>query len=420
MTPQAHGAWRATLLLAAALVSSPLDAQTIAITGGKVHPVTGPAIEGATVLIRDGQIVAVGRDVAIPEDAERIDARGKVVTPGLIHASSELGLLEVGSIGETNERSAAGEVTASFDVAEGLDPRSVRIPVARAEGVTSAIALPTGGIFAGQAALIALAGDRMEELLRVRDAAMAGDFAGALKAAGGGSHAAGLARVRRILEDARDYDRRRGDYRRADMQPLAAPASELEALLPVLRGAVPLYVTANSERDILNAVRLAKEFGIRLIVRGGTEAWKVAAELAEARVPVALDAFANIPSFENMEVRWDNAALLAEAGVTIILFEGGDGGPRNLRFAAGHAVRNGLSWDAALEAVTAAPARAFGAGTTMGSLAPGRLADVVVWSGDPFEFSSFAERIFIGGREAPRASRQTELLERYRTLPPAR
>lgn len=258
----------------------------------------------------------------------------------------------------------------------------------------------------------------MEEMLRVRDAAMAGNFGNALKAAGGGSHAAGLARVRRILEDARDYDRRRADYRRADMQELSAPASELEALLPVLRGTLPLYVVANAERDILNALRLADEFDIRLIIRGGTEAWKVSAELAEAKVPVALDAFANIPDFESMEVRWDNAALLAEAGVAVVLYEGGDGGPRNLRFAAGHAVRNGLPWEAALEAITLAPARAFGAGTTMGSLAAGRMADVVVWSGDPFEFSTRPEHVFIGGEEIPATSRQTELLERYRTLPP--
>ncbi|HEX6645149.1 MAG TPA: amidohydrolase family protein, partial [Gemmatimonadales bacterium] len=361
-----------------------------------------------------------GRDVQVPAGARTIDARGKVVTPGLIHSSSILGLLEVGSVEETSERSSEGEVTASFDVAEGIDPRSVRIPVARSGGVTSALAVPEGGIFSGQAALIALSGDRMEAMLRVRDAAMAGNFAGALKQAGGGSHAAGLAKVRRILEDARDYDRRRGDYQRNDMQELSVPASELEALLPVLRGAMPLYVVANAERDILNAIRLAKEFQIRLIIRGGTEAWKVTKELAEARVPVALDAYANIPDFENLEVRWDNAALLAEGGVEILLFEAGDGGPGNLRFAAGHAVRNGLPWEAALAAVTIAPARAFGAGETMGALAPGRTADLVVWSGDPFEFASRPEVILIGGEEPPRTSRQTELLERYRVLPPAR
>jgi imidazolonepropionase-like amidohydrolase len=420
MTAAAFAARTAASALALIALVSRADAQVVAITGGTVHPVGAPAIEGGTVLIRDGLIVAVGRDAAIPAGALRIDARGKVVTPGLIHASSELGLLEVASVDATNERTSAGEVTPSFDVAEGIDPRSVRIPVARTEGVTAAMAVPTGGMFSGQAALIALSGSRMEAMLRVRDAAMAGDFANALKAGGGGSHAAGLARVRRILEDARDYDRRRADFRRADMQPLSAPASELDALLPVLRGTMPLYVVANAERDILNAVRLAREFGIRLIVRGGTEAWKVAAELAEAKVPVALDAFANIPDFENMEVRWDNAALLAEAGVTVILYEGGDGGPRNLRFAAGHAVRNGLPWSAALEAITLTPARVFGAGESMGTLAAGRRADVVVWSGDPFEFSTRPEHVFIGGEEIPLTSRQTELLERYRTLPPPR
>src|SRR5690606_12636288 len=150
--------------------------------------------------------------------------------------------------------------------------------------------------------------------------------------------------------------------------------------LPVLRGEMPLYVTANASRDILNALRLAEEFRLRIIIRGGSEAWEVAEELAAAHVPVALDAYANIPDFENRAVRWDNAALLHEAGVTVLIYEGETGGPRNLRFAAGHAVRNGLPWETALEAVTLAPARTFGAGTIMGTIAPGHMADVVIWS----------------------------------------
>lgn len=396
-----------------------IGAQTIAISGGTVHPVSGPVLEGATVLIRDGVIVAVGRDVTVPADARRIDARGKVVTPGLIHANSDVGLIEVGSVASTSERSTSGEITPSFDVAEGLDPETVRIPVARMDGVTAALAVPSGGVFAGQAALIALRGDRMEQLLRNRRAAVVGDFAGQLQELGGGSHAAGLARVRRIFADARDYERRREDYRQADMQPLAAPAAELEALLPVLRGEQPLYVTANSERDIRNALRLADEFDIGLIIRGGTEAWKVAAELAAAGVPVAVDAFANIPNFEQLGIRWENASILAEAGVPLLIYESETGGPHNLRFAAGHAVRNGLPWSDALEAVTLAPARAFGAGETMGALAPGRTADVVIWSGDPFEFSTSAEHVFIAGQEIEPSSRQTELLDRYRALPPS-
>ena len=399
------------------LASAPARAQTIAVVGGTVHPVASPAIENATVLIRDGKIVAVGRDVVVPADARRVDARGKVVTPGLLHAGSNLGVLEVGSIPSTNETDVTGDVTPSFDVALGINPGSVRIPVARLEGVTSTIVLPGGGFVAGQAAWIGLLGDDPEALVRARGVALFANLGPAAKGAGDGARARGLARLERLLDDAAEYDRRRDDYRRNAIQPLSAPAVELEALLPVLRGERPILVAANSERDIRNVLRLATARQLRLVLLGGAEAWKVAGELARARVPVAVDAFANIPGFDNLGARWDNAALLAEAGVAVMVYETESGGPRNLRWAAGHAVRNGLPWARALEAVTAAPARAFGLADAAGTLVPGAVADLVVWSGDPFEYSTRAELVLVGGREVPRTSRQVELLGRYRRLP---
>ena len=399
------------------LHSAPARAQTLAVVGGTVHPVASPAIENATVLIRDGRIVAVGRDVAIPADARRVDARGKVVTPGLLHAASNLGVLEVSSIASTNETDVTGDVTPSFDVARGINPDNVRIPVARLEGVTSAIVLPGGGFVAGQAAWIGLLGDDPGALVRARGVALLANLGPAAKGAGDGARARGLARLERLLDDAAEYDRRRDDYRRNAIQPLSAPADELEALLPVLRGERPLLVAANSERDIRNALQLATARRLRLVLLGGAEGWKVAGELERARVPVAVNPFANIPGFDNLGARWDNAALLAEAGVAVILYEAESGGPRNLRWAAGHTVRNGLPWARALEAVTAAPARAFGLADSTGTLVPGAVADLVVWSGDPFEYATRAELVLVGGREVPRTSRQTDLLERYRRVP---
>lgn len=406
------------LAAAAALAALPAGAQTIAITGGTVHPVSGGPLENATVLIRDGRIVAVGREVAIPADARRVDARGKVVTPGLIHPASNLGLLEVSSIEATDETDVAGDVTPSFDVSAGINPDNVRIPVARLEGVTSTVVLPGGGFVAGQAAWIGLLGDRREDVIRRAGVALLANLGAAAKGAGGGARARGLARLERLLDDAAEYDRRRADFRRNAIQPLSAPAEELEALLPVLRGERPLYVVANSERDIRNALHLAAERRLHLVLLGAAEGWKVAGELARAGVPVVVNPFQNVPGFDNLGARWDNPALLAEAGVTVVLTESESGGPRNLRWGAGHAVRNGLPWARALEAVTLAPARAFGAGHEAGSLEPGKLADVVVWSGDPFEYATRAELVLIGGREVPAMSRQTELLERYRRLPP--
>jgi len=406
------------VLAALCLATAPARAQTIALTGGTVHPVSGAPIENGTVLIRDGRIVAVGRDISIPADARRVDARGKVVTPGFIHPSSNLGLLEVESIDATNETDVQGDVTPAFDVSGGINPDNVRIPVARLEGVTSTIALPGGGFVAGQAAWLGLLGDRREDLLRRAGVATMANLGPSAKGAGAGARARGLARLERLLDDAVEYERRRADFRRNAIQPLSAPAEELEALLPVIRGERPLYVAVNSERDIRNALRLAAGRKLRLVLLGAAEGWKVAPEIAGAGVPVVVNAFQNVPRFDNLGARWDNAALLAEGGAAIVLTEGETGGPRNLRWAAGHAVRNGLPWARALEAVTLAPARAFGVADAAGSLEPGKLADVVVWSGDPFEYSTRAELVLIGGREVPRTSRQSELLERYRRLPP--
>lgn len=412
----------ATLLVLALLplAGTRLRAQTVAVTDATVFPVSGPRIEHATVLCRDGKIVAVGAGVAVPSGATRIDAAGRWVTPGFIQTGTSLGLelFESGGLLQTDEDSAAGDVKAAFNVADGIDPAAITIPVARLEGITGTLAVPGGGLIAGQGAFFDLAGDRLEDLLVRSPAAMVMNLGEGGKAAGAGSRAGAVERLRRILRDAGEYARRKDDYRRREIQPLAAPAEDLEALEPVLRGELPVLAIANRRSDIETALRLAREFRLKLVIWGGAEAWKAAAELAAARVPVVVEPLTDIPKFDALGARLDNATLLARAGVTVILAQHDMAHFRDLRQAAGNAVANGLPWEAALRAVTLGPAEAFGVADRYGSLEPGKVANLVVWSGDPFEFSSEAERVFIRGREVPRESRQTELLERYRVLPP--
>jgi imidazolonepropionase-like amidohydrolase len=407
-----------TALTVATAAAAPLAAQVIALTGGTVYPVSGPKIENATIVIQDGRITAVGQNVSIPAGATRIDAAGRWITPGLIHGSTTLGLGQVGSIAGTNEAERQGDIDASFNVAEGINPAVVNIAVARSQGVTTAISRPVGGLVSGQAVFISLDGLRIEELVTQSPVAMVINLNEGSKNAGGGSRAGVLQRLRQLFRDALEYERRRPDYQRRQMQELSAPEAELQALLPVLKGTLPVYAIANRRSDIDNALRLAREFNLKLVILGGTEAWKAAAELAQARVPVAVFPLANIPTFDGTGARSDNATLLARAGVSVIIVESESGGPRDLRFAAGHSVRNGLPWDTALRAVTLAPAAAFGLADRYGSIEVGKVGDLVVWSGDPFEFSTRPERVFIRGKEIVLGSRQTELLNRYRTLPP--
>jgi imidazolonepropionase-like amidohydrolase len=396
-----------------------LLAQTIAITGGTVYPVSGPKIENATVVIRDGKIAAVGANIAVPAGATRIDASGKWVTPGLIDGAGQMGLREISAVQNTNEATLRGnDVAASFNVLEGINPASTLIAVNRIEGVTSTLAVPNGSLIWGQAVLIDLDGATIEAMQVKSPAAMVADLSEGSKEAGGGSRAGVAQRLRRVLNDAREYASRRADYRRRQIQDLSASAADLEALQPVLRGELPLLVVANRRSDIETALRIAKEYKLRLILAGAAEGWMIPGEIAAAGVPVLVEPMDNIPTFDALGIRYENAPLLAKGGVKVALMETATENTRDLRQQAGNAVASGMTWDQAIRAVTLTPAEIFGVADRYGSLDVGKVANVVVWTGDPFEFTTGVEHVYIRGREIPLRSRQTELLERYKTLPP--
>src|SRR6267154_5967260 len=396
-----------------------LLAQTIAITGGTVYPVSGPKLANASVLIRDGRIVAVGTNVPIPPDATRIDAAGKWITPGLIDGAGQLGLVEISAVPGTREATVQGDtIAAAFNVAEGINPASTLIPVTRIEGITTALAVPTGNLVSGQAALFDLDGATIEQMLVKSPVGIVADLSESAKDDAGGSRAAVADRLRRVFRDALEYERRKVDFSRAQMRALSASSRDLEALLPMLHGQVSLIAYANRRSDIETALRLAKEFKLKQILTGAAEGWEIAPAIAAAGVPVLVEPLNNIPSYDALGIRYDNAAVLAKAGVKVALLEPDTHKSRNLRQQAGNAVSYGMTWDQALRAVTLAPAEIFGVADRYGSLEPGKVANVVVWSGDPFEFTTGVEHVFIRGKEVPITSRQTELFERYKKLPP--
>ena len=417
---------RGGMLVSALLAASAAGVargQTVAITGGKIYPVSGPMIERGTVLMRDGRIVAVGADVAIPADAQRIDATGKIVTPGIVNATTALGLVEIGAVTGTRETTARGRdgIAAAFMPWEGLNPASVLLGPARDGGITSAVIVPQGGLISGQAAVIHIVPGTASDLILRAPVAMVAS----LGQVNGMPRAETIMRLREILSDARVYRIRRADFERAQTRPLAASRLDLEALLPVLDGREPLLVNADKASDIDAALRLAREFTFRLIIGGGAEAWQIADRLAAAKVPVLTGAMNNIPgSFASLGQRQENAGILARAGVTVLLVGNAGGGDeeafnvRNVRYEAGNAVAYGMEWNAALRAITLSPAEVFGVADRVGSLQAGRMADVVVWSGDPFEFASQPERVFVRGVQTTTPSRQDLLEQRYKTLPP--
>ncbi|MES2180424.1 MAG: amidohydrolase family protein [Gemmatimonadota bacterium] len=415
-------------LLAACLVlcTTQLSAQAIAITGAKIYTVSGPVIERGTVLMRDGRIIGVGADVVIPADAQRIDATGKVVTPGLVNAATILGLMEVGAVRSTRDASARGKdgIAAAFMPWEGLNPASVMLGPARDAGITSAVIIPSGGLIAGQAAVIHIVPGSLSDMLLRAPVAMVAAL-GPDGALNGGPRAETIMRFREVLSDAKVYRTRRAEFERAQTRPFAAGRLDLEALFPVLDGRIPMVIQADKASDIESALALAKEFGFKLVIGGGAEAWQVADRLAAGKVPVLTGAMNNIPgSFTQLGARQENAGLLAKAGVRVALVGNAGGGDeeafnvRNIRYEAGNAVAYGMDWNAALRAITLTPAEIFGVADRVGSLQAGKVADVVIWSGDPFEFASQPERVFVRGRQEAASSRQDLLEQRYKSLPP--
>jgi len=411
----------AAFALAASL---PADAQTIAITGGRVFPVSGPPIEGGTVVITNGRITAVGANVAIPAGAQRIDATGKWATPSLINSSTQLGVTEVSAVHDTRDISARGKdnIAAAFTVWDGLNPNSVLLAPARNEGITSVVVVPAGGLVSGQAALLNVVPGTTTDMIVRAPVAMVANI-GNSSAAGVASRGELIVKLKELLEDAKFFQTRRAAYDRAETRDFAASRLDLQAMIPVVEGRLPLIIAVDRASDIDAALRIAREYNIKIMIGGGAEAWMVADRLASARVPVLTGAMNNIPGgFAALGTRQENAGLLRRAGVTVALIGNGGGDEeafnvRNLKYEAGNAVAYGMSWDDALRAVTLSPAEIFGVSDRMGSLQAGRDGNVVIWSGDPFEFSTRAERVFIGGREYPGMTRQDMLTERYKTQP---
>ena len=418
--------WRLALVIASSALPLVASGQTVAITGGRVFPVSGPPIDNGTVLITNGRIAAVGANVAIPAGAQRIDATGRWVTPGFFDAASELTLQEIAQVADTRDFRAKGReaVAAAFRPWLGLDPSSQYVVPSRNEGVTNVAILPQGNLISGQVAVLDLVDGTASDMIRRAPVAMLAEVGDAAQA-NAGARGEVIDRLREILLDARTYAQRRSDYERAQTRPFAASRADLEALLPVVAGRLPLMIAADKASDIQSALDLARELNLKIIIAGGAEAWRVAPRLAGQKVPVLAGAMNNIPlSFSTLASSQENPAMLAKAGVPVAIIGNAGGGDeeafnvRNIRFEAGNAVAYGMAWNDALRAVTLTPAELFGVADRIGTLEVGRDANVVVWSADPFEFSTRAEHVFVRGVERRELSRQDLLMRRYRNVPP--
>ncbi len=446
---------RLLTLSAAALacVSAPLAAQDIAITGATVATGDGSdPIENATVVVRGGRVVAAGSGVTVPADMTVMDGSGTWVTPGIFASITNLGLVDVGAVSESNDESASGSpFNAALDVSPAINPAAQDFSYSRAGGVTRATVTPSAGssIFAGQGAVIDLGADfnavtqpRAFQWVEMgeRGARLAGGsrtsvyalLLNALREAGTYGDSAQLRTTSRSRTDSGSP----GDDITVDSRLLGQAERDGDvlltrfdaaALVPVVRGEQKLYVSVHRASDILSVLALREQFPrLDMVLVGASEGWMVANQIAASGVPVITAALTDLPaSFEQLAATQSNVGRMVDAGVKVAIggYESSGDHPRNLPQQAGNMVAlnripgaTGLTWGEAFAAITSVPASIGGLEGRAGVLAPGAHGDLVIWDGDPLEVSSAPLRVFIDGVEQPLDNHQTRLRERYRTL----
>ena len=426
--------------------------QPVALGGGKVLTVSHGSIENGVVLFENGKIAAVGAagSVQIPKDARVIDVAGMTVYPGLIDSETSLGLTEISAVDMTNDLvEPSDEIMPHMHVYDAFHAESELITVTRLNGITNAIVAPASrDTLPGQDSFIQLAGKSQDEFLLVRDIAMPLNFTGEQRRNERGegrkfpSTRMGLAsQMRQAFLDAQDYAQKWSEYekKKADYdkpktdsasdssakpadkdkdkkQPPNPPKRDLklEALLPYLQGKKPVVLAAEESSDLQAAVNLAREFNLKFVLNHISHSQSILDYVAGLKVPVIVGPIYEQPkSEERFDAVYSLPAQLYKRGVKIVIASYDSHNARNLPYAAGFATGFGLPYDEALKAITLNPAEIWGLADQLGSLDPGKTANVVVSNGDPLDVKTDVKMVFINGNEVPMTSRQTRLRDEY-------
>ena len=402
----------ASLVVAAALHQGAL-ADDLLVRNATVYTMARDAsapLKGADVLVQNGRIAAIGENLTAPSGTTIIDAKGRAVTPGVFGGLGHIGLEEIGIEQTTGDYAhRLGQMRPEFDVTLAFNPESMTVGVNLINGVTFTMLTPAsasgGSLVAGLGAPVGLDGSAP---LPAR--VMFVDLGGDANDLSGGSRAAQFMLLRQAIVEARApnlvmvHDER-----------LLSPSGR-QVLLEFLKGNGVFVFDVDRAVDIRNTLALAREEKINAVIRGGAEAWRVANELAAARVPVIVDPLHNLPdSFDEVGSTLQNAAKLRAAGVAVAisLNDTGVDDAGKTRQGAGNAVAHGMPWMDALAAITRTPAEIFGVTDRFGTIERGKPADFVMWSGDPLDVSSLPDLVVAGGTVQPLQSRHTALRDRH-------
>lgn len=398
---------------------------TFVLTNARIETVGNGTIARGTLIIRDGKIDTLGVNVAVPPDADEvIDCTGLTLYPGLIDGGTSIGLVEVGSLAETRDTGELGDVTPHMKALTAVNPNSVVIPTTRISGVTTVLTKPANGLLPGTAAVINLHGYTPQQ--------MAAGFSGmVLNFPTTGRRGRFDRRTDEEVKKATDKALKQLNdtwdeavlFARIDSAHAATPdpnrtpeyVPEMEALVPVIRGEMPLLVEVNAAKDIQAALAWVKARNVQAIFTGVSEGWRVADALAEAGIPCIVGPVLSRPTrgADRYDKAYANAGLLHQAGVKVALRTNDTANARNLPYNAGFAAAYGMGRAAALKAVTLNAAEIFGLADHLGSLAPGKSATLFAANGDPFETQTDVLHVFIDGYHIPQTDRQRRLYEEF-------
>jgi imidazolonepropionase-like amidohydrolase len=393
---------------------------TFALTNASIETVTKGVITNGTIIIRNGKIESVGTNIQVPSGAEVIDCSGKWIYPGMIESGSKLGLFEIGQIAQASDVNELGDVIPQMKAMTALNPNATAIPVTRVSGVTTSLIVPEGDLFSGTAALVNLHGYTPDQMFAGFEAVVLnfprtgrrGFFDRRTDEEIKKASEKAFTRLNEIWDRAVQYHKidsatkGKGTY-----------YPEMQALLPVVRGQMNLMVNVNEAKEILAAIKWVKEKKInKVIFSGVAEGWRVADELAKANIPVLAGPILELPTrdYDRYDKPYANPGLMSKAGVKVaIKTDDGNLNYRNLPYHAGFAAAYGMGREQALRSITIVPAEIFGVADKLGSIEQGKIANLFICNGDPFEPKTQVTDVFVAGWKMPMVSRQTLLYDEF-------
>lgn len=398
-----------------------------AITNATIHTITQGVLEGGTILIDGNRITAVGRDIVIPAGYTIIDATGKYVYPGFIDSGTQLGLIEISAVPVTVDAAEVGDFNPQMRAFTAINPNSAAIAVTRVSGVTNVISHPTSGVVSGKATLIDLFGYSPDSMAVRADAALQIEWPSQARRGWGDNrneedrrkaYERGLAQLQDYWDNARSYhdmwvafEADAAGKQRPDRDP------EMHGMRDVFAGKLPVMISVDRENDIRSALEWTgrQPDAVQFVFSSVAEGWRVADEIAAAGIPCLVGPVLRTPvrGYDDFRRPYENAGLLAKAGVVVAIRTGDTENVRNLPYNAGYAAVYGLGREEALRAVTINPARIFGVEDELGSIEIGKRANLFITDGDPFEPATQVEVVFINGYNIPMMSRQTMLYDEF-------